>query len=403
MLTKPIKTHNNIAFVTQHRRLFLFILMLMSAAGLVGSDVYLPTLPEIGKQLQQNPHEMQFTLGIYLLGLSLGQLILGPLTDRFGRRNLLIGGMVIYFLASLGCAASVNYTMLLTFRFIQAIGACSGLIIGRAIVGDVYDAQQSAKTFSIIFPFVGMSPAISPFIGGFIGHYFNWQATFIFVSLFALLIAVLVSYFMPETLDEKNRQPLHFLKIISAYPKLLTTRKFIAYVSAPCTAYIAYFAYISQSPFIFHAQGFGERAIGSFYITLALTYVVGNLIARWLLNYFELNKVLYIGYALFNVGGLLFLIVGAAHLPLYAMVAAISILTLGNGFLIPLGVAGVVSSFAKTTGYASGLLGFLQLGVAALSASFIDAISQNSIYILGVYIFVTTVLGLFLFKFFIKE
>ena len=147
MLTQSIKAHHDIAFVTQHRRLFLFMLMLMSAAGLVGSDVYLPMLPELGKQLLRDPHEMQFTLGIYLLGLSLGQLMLGPLTDRFGRRKLLIGGMVIYFLASLGCAAAINYPMLLTFRFIQAMGACSGLIIGRAIVGDVYDAQQSAKRF----------------------------------------------------------------------------------------------------------------------------------------------------------------------------------------------------------------------------------------------------------------
>lgn len=403
MLKQSVTTSENIKLITSGRWLFLLTLMLMSTAGLIGSDVYLPALPEIGKALQQNAQGMQLTLGIYLFGLSLGQLILGPLTDRFGRKNLLILGMGVYFLASLSCAFSITYLQMLISRLIQAIGASSGLIIGRAIVGDLFDAKEAGKIFSTIFPFVGMSPAISPVIGGFIGYYFGWQSTFLFVSLFALAVALLVFYFLPETLSEKNRQSLHLLKIISAYPKLLFNKKFIAYVSAPCTAYIAYFAYIAQSPFIFHAYGFGERAIGTFYITLSITYVMGNLTGKRLLGSFELNQVIYWGYMIFNLGGLLLLLVGITHLPLYMMVVAISLLTFGNGFLIPLGTAGIISSFSKSTGYASGLLGFLQLGVAALSSSLIGSLSQNSVANLGIYVFITTLLGITLFTTFKKS
>ena len=397
MFAQPNTASKNL--ILHERWLFLLMLMLMSTAGLVGSDLYLPMMPAIGKVLHQDTPSMQLTLGIYLFGLSIGQLVLGPIIDRFGRKKPLIIGMMIYLLASMLCALSSSYSLLLLSRLIQALGACSGLIIGRAIVSDIFDAKEAGKVFSTIFPFVGMSPAISPVLGGFIGYYFGWQATFVFIGLFALIIALLAIYFLPETLAVENRQALHPLKVILNYPKLLFNKKFIAYVSAPCTAYIAYFSYIVQSPFIFHAYGFGEREIGLFYITLALTYVIGNLTGKRLLNFFDLNRVLYVGYIAFNLGGLLLLVSGWANWPLFMMVVAISILTFGNGFLIPLGVAGVMSSFSKSGGYASGLLGFLQLGCAALSTAFIGVLSQNSILNLGAYILTTTILGFMLFIF----
>lgn len=397
MLNESISTYNTVAVIKQKRWLFLLILALMSTAGLVGSDVYLPTLPVIGNVLHQTPHAMQFTLGIYLFGLSFGQIIFGPLTDRFGRKNLVIFGMMLYFISSVLCSFTLSYPQMLIFRFLQSLGACSGLTIGRAIIGDIFDAKESGKIFSTIFPFVGMSPAISPIIGGLIGHYLSWQATFVFVSMFALITAVLVFYFLPETLPNSKKQPLHFLNVLLAYPKIIINKKFIAYVSAPCTAYIAYFAYISQSPFIFYAHGFGTRMIGFFYITLSLTYVMGNLTGKRLLKTKQLDHVIYLGFIIFNLGGLFLLLSGVLNLPLYMMIVSISILTFGNGFLIPLGTAGVISSFSKTTGYASGLLGFLQLGLAALSSSIVGIISKNSVMNLGIYVSLITLLGVILF------
>ncbi|TAK75828.1 MAG: Bcr/CflA family efflux MFS transporter [Gammaproteobacteria bacterium] len=397
MLNQSVTTYQNVNTIMQRKWLLLLILTMMSTAGLVGSDVYLPALPIIGNVLKQDQHAMQLTLGIYLFGLSIGQLIIGPLTDRFGRKNLVIGGMLLYLAASLSCAFSVSYNQMLISRFLQALGACSGLAIGRAIVGDLFEPKEAGKVFSSIFPFVGMSPAISPVIGGFIAYYFGWQATFIFVGLFALAITLLAVSYLPETLTADKQQPLHLMKVLSGYPKLLADKKFLAYLTAPCTAYIAYFAYIAQSPFIFHAHGYGERAIGTFYITLSFTYVAGNLIGKRLLNSFELDRIIRWGYMIFNLGGLLLFMTGLLTTSLVFMVAAISILTFGNGFLIPLGTAGVISASSKSIGYGSGLLGCLQLGSAALSSAIVGIVAQDSILNLGIFIFCATLLGMILF------
>jgi MFS transporter, DHA1 family, multidrug resistance protein len=402
MLAQSDKVTSDIANIMNRRWLFLVILTLMSTAGLVGSDVYLPSLPEMGIVFQRSPHDMQLTLGVYLFGLSTGQLILGPLTDRYGRKRLLIIGMAIYCLASIFCIWTHSYIYILIWRFAQALGACSGLIIGRAIVGDLFDAKEAGKIFSTIFPFVGMSPAISPVIGGFISYYYGWQSTFIFVALFALCVSLLVTRYMPETHSSHKQVSLGFLKIFSRYLQLLINPKFISYAIAPCAAYFAYFAYIAQSPFIFHAQGFGEREIGTFYITLSLAYVAGNLSGKRLLSYFNLGSVIGIGYAIFNIGALLLLITGFENLPLTIMVFSVSVLAFGNGLLIPLGTAGVISSFPGSTGYASGMLGFLQLGLAALSAAIVSVLTHNTILNLGVYMLVVTLSGTTIFYAFKK-
>jgi MFS transporter, DHA1 family, multidrug resistance protein len=373
--------------------LFLVTLTLMSMAGLVGSDVYLPMLPEIGKSLSQSTETMQLTLGIYLLGLSVSQLFLGPLTDRFGRKTLLLVCMGGYLIASLGCAFSSSLEQFLAFRLLQAIGASAGLVIGRAIIGDLFEPKEASKVFATIFPLVGMSPAISPAIGGFIGHYFGWQATFIFIGLFALSVFVLVTMTIPESLAKKDRKPLHLFKILSTYPVILASRKFLYYAVAPCSAYIAFFSYIAQSPFIFHAHGFGERAIGLFYITLSLTYVAGGYFSKRYLKERTMDETIDIGFKYFLLGASLFLLCAFFDLPLIFMVLFISVLTFGNGFLIPLGTAGVVSSFAGRIGYASGLLGFLQLGGAALTTSFIGDISLNQVGRLAEFIFAVVIIG----------
>jgi len=403
MLNQSVITSPNLD-IKQRKWLFLVILILMSTCGLIGSDLYLPTLPDMGIKLSKDPFTMQLTLSIYLLGLSIGQLILGPLTDHYGRKKLLILGMIIYCFASFSCALVSNYSQFLILRFMQALGACSGLIIGRAIVGDLFDAKKSAEIFSTIFPFVGMSPAISPVIGGIIGYYFGWQANFIFISLLSLLIAILIIHYLPETLLTSNRQPINFLKVLSAYCSLCINKKFIAYVSAPCTAYIAYFAYMAESPFIFHANGFDERIMGSFYITLSAAYVLGNIAGKKIINFIDLNRALFCGYTFFNLGGLLLLISCLLKLSVSYLIFSMSVLTFGNGFLIPLGTAGVISSFSKIRGYASGLLGFLQIGSAALSSSLVGLLSYNdSIVGLGTYILITTLFGLLLFLLFIPK
>ncbi|MBA4696686.1 MAG: multidrug effflux MFS transporter [Legionella sp.] len=372
---------------------FLITLALMSMAGLIGTDVYLPALPEMSKSLGQSADDMQLTLGIYLFGLAIGQLFLGPITDCYGRRKILLLSFLLFFVASIGCTFAHSFIDILIYRGLQALGACGGLVIGRAIVADRFQPEEVGKVFATIFPFVGMSPAISPAIGGFIAYYMGWRADFVFMALFAAVIFFLSLIIIPESLALKDRKPLKIFQILSTYPKILFSRQFVYYTIAPCSAYIAFFAYIAQSPFIFHAQGFGERSIGLFYITLSLSYVAGSFTARAAIKRNRLDNVLNVGFKYFLLGAACFLLVGLCHLPLLWMVAAISTITFANGFLIPLGMAGVVSAFPGRAGYASGLLGFLQLGVAGLTSSFIGEISLNQVDRLAEFIFIAVLLS----------
>lgn len=379
-----------------NKTLFLVTLSMMSMAGLVGTDVYLPSMPEIGGAFGVDINSMQLTMGIFLFGLSAGQLILGPLSESYGRNTTLLVGMSAYFFASLSCAFSVNFEQFLISRLLQAFGASAGLVMTRAIIADTFKPQEAGKVFATILPFVGLSPAISPVIGGFIGHYFGWRWSFIFVALFALLIIVSVALNTTESLPKHKRCAVSPVNVISTYYDVLFSRKFVYYALAPCCAYIAYFSYITQSPYIFHAARLGEREIGLSYISLSVTYLFGSFIAKRMLQTTSLDDVIDVGFKLIISGALLILAVGYFNLPLYFLVIFISVLTFGNGFLIPIGTAALVSSFKDKVGFVSGLLGFTQLGVAALTAASIGLISANCVERLGVFMTFSSIVGFFL-------
>ena len=312
MFNKSMVIDKNIAAAEQGSRLFLLILTTMSVVGLLASDIYLPNLPSIASAFGRDIQDMQLTLGVYLFGLSIGQLFYGPLTERYGRKKVLLSGMTIFLFASLSCAMSFSYEQLLVSRLIQSLGACSGLIIGRAIVGDLFDAKKSGEIFATIFPFVGMSPAIAPVIGGLVGYYSSWHMNFIIVALIALFVIATVWLYLPETLQRVESPGSN--NSVSMYFSVLKDKRFFQYALAPCVAYIAYFSYIAQSPFIFHAYGFGQLAIGTFYVTLSMTYIAGNLTGKKLLKQRSIDQLLTKGYLTLCAGSVLLVLSGGLSL-----------------------------------------------------------------------------------------
>jgi len=373
---------------------FLVALALMSAAGLVGSDIYLPSFPALGEYFHVSDSAIQSTLSVYLLVVACGQLVYGPLSQAFGRRRLLLFGSLVYFLSSVLCAFSWNYPVFMIARIGQGAGVATGLVVGRALIGDLFDKQHAGKVFSTIFPFVGMSPAIAPAIGGVLASEWGWRACFAFLSLFAGILFILVFVVVPETLSERNRHPLHPGIVLRHYIKALFFRELWIYAMAPCVAYMTYFAYIAQSPFIFEAHGFAERTMGLLYITLSLTYVLGNFFGKMLITRnVKLDRILSLSYSLFFIGGLLFWINGIWEANISLMILFISILTFANGQLIPLGTAGVVSALPQASGYASALLGFLQFLVTSLVVTFINDATSNNIARLGVFIVSVTLVA----------
>lgn len=181
------------------------ILTMLSMMGLLASDIYLPAMPSMSSYFQVSSVRLQQTIGIFLFGLAVFQLIYGPLSDQIGRKKIIITGVCFYIIGSLGSAFAHSIYILLFFRLIQAIGACSGLVLGRTIIADVFPQNKITNVYNIIYPLVAASPAIAPIIGGYLVSYFSWKASFIFVGTFGLLLLFLMRDF-PETLQKEQKK-----------------------------------------------------------------------------------------------------------------------------------------------------------------------------------------------------
>ena len=194
-----------------------------------------------------------------------------------------------------------------------------------------------------------------------------------------------------------NTMSIHPKVILRNYIYLLKNKIFIGYVLIPCIAYIAYFGYLTESPFILYEHGLNASAIGMCYISLSISYVVGNFTSRRLLKYLSINQSLTIGYMIFTLSGVLMLLSTCYNFSFILFIVPITLLTFANGFLIPLGSAGVITNFSHISGYASGLLGFMQLGSAALSSIVIGKLTHGNNIFLSYYLFIITISGLILF------
>jgi DHA1 family bicyclomycin/chloramphenicol resistance-like MFS transporter len=372
--------------------ILLTVLVLLSANGLIASDINLPGMEIAALALHAPISSLQQTFSIYLIGLAAAQVVCGPLSDTYGRRSLVMGGLLLFIVGSILCALSSNTTVFAVGRLLQALGAGAGVVIGRAIVVDIFDKQAAARMFATIMPIVGASPALSPIIGGYLTLYISWRAPFLFTAALGVLTLILVFARIPETFskEEKKRALLGTLK---SYPRLLINPTFLAYTVNLGIAYAAYFGYLAASPVIFGQMGLGPDLISYCYISVAISYIVGNLISRNLVANYAINRLLLVGYAIFMAGALSFFLFSLNN-PTSPMpvLLTMAIMTLGNGFLIPLSYAGGIASFPHNAGAASGLMGALQLATGSL-AIYIVALVVNDAYQLSLFMVATAIIG----------
>ena len=259
----------------------MIILTMMSSMGLLTSDIYLPAMPNLATALSTTNSSLQLTLGIYLFGLAISQIFIGFLSDIYGRRIVLLFGFCIYIVASICCSLSCSIQTLIIFRFIQAIGASAGLVVGRATISDQFNLKEATKIYNIIYPIVAISPAIAPLIGGYISTFFGWQATFQFVAIFGVILLVMSIFFLKETNQDIERKKLFY--IFHDYPSLISNTTFLSYVIPVCLVYGAWFTYLSQSTFLFNEMGYAQHSVGYFYIPLAVMIYLGNFLGRKLM------------------------------------------------------------------------------------------------------------------------
>ncbi|MGH6946333.1 MAG: multidrug effflux MFS transporter [Kiloniellales bacterium] len=344
------------------------LLVAISALGPISTDLYLPSLPAIGRHFASSAAEIQLTLSVFLFGFAVSQLIYGPLADRFGRRPVLIGALLLYFAASLLCWIAPGLEVLIAARFLQAIGACAGPVVARAVVRDVYGASGAARILSHLATAVALAPAIGPVMGGFVENAFGWRSNLALLALWGAAALAATWRLLPETIPARNPAATQPQRIAGNYLRLAADSGYCTYVAISACAYGGIFAFISGSSFVLiEGLGLSPAAYGFCFAVMPLGYMSGAFLSVRFSGRREIGRLILAGAAVAAAAGIggfaLALILPAEPL---AVVAPIYFFGLGAGLMIPNAVAGAIGPFPTMAGAASALLGFLQMGSAAL-------------------------------------
>jgi DHA1 family bicyclomycin/chloramphenicol resistance-like MFS transporter len=347
---------------------FLLLLGAMSAFPPITTDIYLPALPELTHSLRGTITEGQVTLAVYFVGLGLGQLFYGPWSDRVGRRPAMLVGAAIYLAASVGCAVSTTMYEMIGWRFLQAIGACSGVVISTAVVRDRFNHQESARIFSMLLTLRGVGPIVAPLAGGVIVTWLGWRAIFWAVTLFGITLAVSVFLGLEESRTEAVATRARGESSFAAYAAILRNPRIVGYMLTSGLNFSCMFAWIAAAPYLvitlykvpalYFGWIFGANAAG---------FMIAAQVNRRLLKSYRSDDILPIG-ALGAVLAAMVLLVDAltgfggalgVFLPLFFVIASL-------GFVSTNAMAGGMAVDPSRAGTISALFGVSQFSVAGL-------------------------------------
>ncbi|EGT4274522.1 Bcr/CflA family multidrug efflux MFS transporter [Cronobacter sakazakii] len=350
---------------------FLCWLAGLSVLGFLATDMYLPAFAVIEADLHTAPSAISASLSLFLAGFALAQLVWGPLSDRFGRRPVLLAGLGIFALGCLGTVWVESAGALLALRFIQAVGVCSTAVSWQALVTDRYPAQQARRIFATIMPLVGLSPALAPLLGSWILNHFSWQA--IFVVLFAITVALMIPALrLPSGAPQGNKggEPLSFMM-------LLRSRVYSGNVLIYAACSASFFAWLTGSPFILHEMGYSPAVIGLSYVPQTIAFLIGGYGCRSALQKWNGETLLPWLLAGFALSVLATWLVGLSDaVTLTTLLIPFCLMAMANGAIYPIVVAAALLPFPQATGRAAALQNTLQLGlcfVASLVVSWLVA------------------------------
>jgi len=364
------------------------ILGALTAMGPLAIDTYLPALPRIARDLHTSDALVQVSLSVYFVGIALGQAFYGPLSDRLGRKPALYLGLVMFILASVGCALATSVQMLIVFRFLQALGGCAPLVVPRAIVRDHFDQRGSVRMLSILMLVMGLAPILSPLVGGQLLGFFGWRSIFWVHAVYGSVWLLAVAVGLPESLDVARRQRQRIGAVLGIYGRLLRDRAFMAHVLVGALIFAGLLAYISGSPFVFielfHVP---PSKFGIYFGINAIGIMTASQINRWLAQRFDASQILRRALPVSLVASVA-LVVDAATgfggfagilVPLFVYIAM-------HGFVMPNTTALAMAPHGAVAGSASALLGSLQFILGALAGTLVGALSNGTPVPLGVVI-----------------
>lgn len=352
---------------------WLLILMLGSLTAFVplSIDMYLPAFPDIAEEFGVEIGQVQLTLSIYMIGMAMGQMFYGAMSDRWGRRRLLLFGMSIFALATAGCALSGSIGALMLWRFGVAVGGSAGMVVTRAIVRDSFDVKESANIFSLLMLVMGAAPIMAPFIGGQLLLITGWRGIFWLLATFATVCIVAVLKFMPETLARENRVRRGIGGILGVYTGLVRDRVYFGYVLSIGCVSAMLFAYIAGSPTLFiEKYGVSAQSFGIFFGVNSGGMVIAAQANRWLLKRLAPRKALEVTYALNTTMALMFVLqVGTGWGGFPAAVAILFVAVGSTGFLFPNITALAMAPKGRVAGSASAMMGTVQFGLGGAAGT----------------------------------
>jgi DHA1 family bicyclomycin/chloramphenicol resistance-like MFS transporter len=379
--------------------IYLLIVLLGALAGLgpFAIDMYLPSFSAIASDLHSSLPAVQRTLSAYFVGIALGQLIYGPASDRYGRTKPLYVGLVVFALASIGCAFATSITQLVVLRFLQALGGCAEMVIARAVVRDRFSPRDSIRVFSGLVLVMGIAPILAPLLGGWIVTYWSWRAIFYFLGGFAIALLVLAVVMLPESHPVNRRTPLSVGGTLATYRMLLRDRLFMGYTLVVSFQLAALFAYVGGSPLvfmeIFHVS---PTHFGWFFGANAAGLIAASQVNGYLAHHgADPHRVLGTALTVATLGAtslLIFVLTGVGGFwPIY-----FSIFTClaSCGFIFANATVLAMAKHGKHAGNASALLGCIQFGISGLGGFAVSAFQHHSALPMAITLFACIAIAL---------
>jgi DHA1 family bicyclomycin/chloramphenicol resistance-like MFS transporter len=355
----------------------LIILASLVALGPLNIDMYLPALPSMVDDLATTTSRTQLTISSFLVGFAIFHLVCGPLADRFGRIPILIGGMLVFVVATVACARASTIEELIFYRFAQGMGACVGPTLGRAMARDIFGPHKAARALAYIAMIMALAPAVAPTLGGILLEFFHWTAIFYVLAGYALLAIVIVWMFLPESLPEV--QSLHPIQIGRNYLQLIVDRRFIATTTASSLLYAGMVSYLSGSSFIFIGMmGVSEAGFGLLFLPTVAGYIAGNAISTRLSHNRSSEAVMWIGVQLALLSAVCMLLAGQLYFHPVSIVLPISAFSASLGLVLPHAMATALRPFPEMAGTASALLGFIQMGLSSVAGALVGIFLVDS-------------------------
>jgi DHA1 family bicyclomycin/chloramphenicol resistance-like MFS transporter len=365
--------------------LLLVLLALLSSFTPLSIDMYLPALPVIAVDLRGTAGDIQLTLSAFMIAFGAGQIFYGPAGDRFGRRPVILSGLVIYVAASIGCAFAAEAGQLVLLRFLQGLAACGGVVLARTMVRDLAEKDQAARAMSLMMACTSIAPMLAPLIGGQVLWFLGWRAIFWVLAIIGVVALVAAWLRLPETLRPEYRQPLVLSSILKRFGELVRHRAFMGYAFTSTFQFSALMSFLSGSPFVFiEKYGIAPRAYGLIFGGMIIFMTLGSLLNAKFAPVFGASRILHYAVIVPAIVGPTALVLGFIEarygtIGLWPFLLCFAPQIATISLIGPNSMAMALQRYPHMAGTASSLMGVMQFGIGAVFGAIVGQTMDGTI------------------------